>query len=166
MEDETIPAIPTRTIKKKKKIRKGGKATRIAEWRSGSERWGAPAVGPRISLPGPSHLCDDSHPPYRPRPDSESLPPRSRDIEQADATGRPTWELEGGWGPIVNRTQPHASHLPRACFSALQDVGSHSPTHMDIWQLTKVWIGPVKIISRASVGILPVRRAESAPRKM
>ena len=40
--DETIPAIPTRTIKKKK-IRKGGKATRIAEWRSGSERWGAPA---------------------------------------------------------------------------------------------------------------------------
>ena len=49
-----------------KKIRKGGKATRIAEWRSGSERWGAPAVGPRISLPGPSHLCDDSHPPYRP----------------------------------------------------------------------------------------------------
>ena len=73
LEDETIPAIPTRTIKKKK-IRKGGKATRIAEWRSGSERWGAPAVGPRISLPGPSHLCDDSHPPYRPRPDSESLP--------------------------------------------------------------------------------------------
>ena len=57
-----------------RKIRKGGKATRIAEWRSGSERWGAPAVGTRISLPGPSHLCDDSHPPYRPRPDSESLP--------------------------------------------------------------------------------------------
>ena len=57
-----------------KKIRKGGKATRIAEWRSGSERWGAPAVGPRILLPGPPHLCDDSHPPYRPRPDSESLP--------------------------------------------------------------------------------------------
>ena len=74
--DETTPAIPTRTIKKKK-IRKGGKATRIAEWRSGSERGGAPAVGPRISLPGPSHLCDDSHPPYRPRPDSESLPHRS-----------------------------------------------------------------------------------------
>ena len=102
-----------------KKIRKGGKATRIAEWRSGSERWGAPAVGPRISLPGPSHLCDDSHPPYRPRPDSESLPPRSRDIEQADATGRPTWKLEGGWGPIVNRTQPPASRLPHPPFSVL-----------------------------------------------
>ena len=105
-----------------KKIRKGGKATRIAEWRSGSERWGAPAVGPRISLPGPSHLCDDSHPPYRPRPDSESLPPRSRDIEQADATGRPTWKLEGGWGPIVDRTQPLASRLPRLPFSVLSIV--------------------------------------------
>ena len=114
--DETIPAAPRRT---RKKIRKGGKATRIAEWRSGSERWGAPAVGPRISLPGPSHLCDDSHPPYRPRPDSESLPPRSRDIEQADATGRPTWKLEGGWGPIVNRTQPPASRLPHPPFSVL-----------------------------------------------
>ena len=105
-----------------KKIRKGGKATRIAEWRSGSERWGAPAVGPRISLPGPSHLCDDSHPPYRPRPDSESLPHRSWDIEQADATGRPTWKLEGGWGPIVDRTQPLASRLPRLPFSVLSTV--------------------------------------------
>ena len=117
--DKTIPAAPRGT---QKKIRKGGKATRIAEWRSGSERWGAPAVGPRISLPGPSHLCDDSHPPYRPRPDSEPLLHRSWDIKQADTTGRPTWKLEGGWGPIVDRTQPLASRLPRLPFSVLSIV--------------------------------------------
>ena len=110
---------PNKNHKEEKKIRKGGKATRIAEWRSGSERWGAPAVGPRISLPGPSHLCDDSHPPYRPRPDSEPLLHRSWDIKQADTTGRPTWKLEGGWGPIVNRTQPPASRLPHPPFSVL-----------------------------------------------
>ena len=92
--DKTIPAAPRGT---QKKIRKGGKATRIAEWRSGSERWGAPAVGPRISLPGPSHLCDDSHPPYRPRPDSESLPhdpgTLNRQMPQDDQLGR--WREDG-----------------------------------------------------------------------
>ena len=118
LEDETIPAIATRTIKKKK-IGKGGKATRIAEWHSGSERWGAPAVGPRISLPGPSHLCDDSHPPYRPRPDSESLPhdpgTLNRQMPQDDQLGR--WREDGAPSSTVPSPSQAACrfHLSPSC---------------------------------------------------